>query len=634
MGKAAPLAVVWLVASALLVAAGSAAAGAASPAFPVTRTVDAGVTALPAPPIRSLDVVAFPSTNTGYAAGRGDLLATRDGGTRWTTLALPFSHVDALAFASPMQGWAGGPGTLAGTADGGRTWQMLAAPATGPFGLAAFAGGTLFAWAGAPGGFYRSLDGGRTWQALATPQPVGSACFINPATGFVAAPATAAAGATVWATRDAGETWSAVLHVTGASATEVTALGCAAPGTVWAVVAGGSSMSQTSYAVYASTDDAVVWQELAAVSTAGGGPAPGPGSPAAAAPETSPGPVALAGGESGYVLGHCQACDIGSWQAGGLGPRGTWTNGSSLPLDAASAALASPAPADLWVVSDAYGSGSAAPGVPVVLHSADAGQTWHVAWQGMADAPVGQMVMAGGGTVYGLGSVTDPSALFRSSDGGRLWRTLPDVPGSSDRIVRADGRVVWLSDIAPSGAERLWASLDGGGTWRQVRAPWASAAWFDAAFSGPVGCVGTVTVTYGGLQTFETTVNGGASWRVGVKARSPSLCLARRLDPTLVGPLTRALAQGLYPQAVSLVGRRDAWLLVASRSGMTLLSTLDGGRSFRHVVWPAGAGPLQSVTFVSARQGWVTAGNVLYETTDGGRRWQGVAQRPTAWLSP
>ncbi|HEX3822923.1 MAG TPA: YCF48-related protein [Mycobacteriales bacterium] len=77
----------------------------------------------PCPVISS---VHFYSPSAGVAVAGGKLLATRDGGSRWTRLRAP-SNVQSVCFTNSHEGWLGANGRIYRTINRGRVWAMMAA---------------------------------------------------------------------------------------------------------------------------------------------------------------------------------------------------------------------------------------------------------------------------------------------------------------------------------------------------------------------------------------------------------------------------------------------------------------------------------------------------------------------------
>jgi photosystem II stability/assembly factor-like uncharacterized protein len=124
--------------------------------------------------------VDFISTTTGWAVGLHELLATTDGGRTWNQRGEPSSPLRSVHFVSAFDGWgiAGGsdPQTVHGwlvphagaglvaTRDGGQTWQTIASPANPQTVCFSDVGQ---GWLGTNDGtVYASDDRGGTWRSV------------------------------------------------------------------------------------------------------------------------------------------------------------------------------------------------------------------------------------------------------------------------------------------------------------------------------------------------------------------------------------------------------------------------------------------------------------------------------------
>jgi photosystem II stability/assembly factor-like uncharacterized protein len=155
--------------------------------------------------------VQFPTAQIGFALSRRGVLATRDGGARWTHRGLrtTLAQVD---FLNGRVGW----------------------------GLAETAGGLQVV---------RTRDGGRTWKRRG--ERGHSVCFTTPAIGWVGQ------GRKVLFTHDGGATWQ--LQFTLAHRAGQAIVHCTPGGTVWALFTDGHAASHQAYAVYASFDGGAHW---------------------------------------------------------------------------------------------------------------------------------------------------------------------------------------------------------------------------------------------------------------------------------------------------------------------------------------------------------------------------------------
>ena len=244
-------------------------------------------------PLRSVAVVgnslAWASSVCESGAGsacRTQLLASRDGGRSWQTIA-PLGFV-ALDFVDAAHGWCvrdDRPATLEVTSDGGRTWSP---PPTQPCPTVAplAADGVSFVdrqhgWVACTGlgeagesdkAVVATDDGSRTWHVLASAYPVlgypapstgsipdsnalwGIAMRAN-GTGVIWMPLGGADG--TWRTADGGRTWTDIQM--GAHPGDFGALaGCLVDNRTWFLVLDTTGLDQ----VVRSTDAGRTWQPV------------------------------------------------------------------------------------------------------------------------------------------------------------------------------------------------------------------------------------------------------------------------------------------------------------------------------------------------------------------------------------
>ena len=137
--------------------------------------------------------VIFTDASNGWVFGEtGVVMATRDGGARWTRQSPPTKHLLlGGAFFDSSRLWLVGAGaTIIHTSNSGATWQtaMVRDEARGRFNAASFVG-DRFGWAvGSSGRIFSTNDGGRTWfaQRSNVETDLLDVKFINPAEGWAA----------------------------------------------------------------------------------------------------------------------------------------------------------------------------------------------------------------------------------------------------------------------------------------------------------------------------------------------------------------------------------------------------------------------------------------------------------------
>ncbi|MNI60275.1 hypothetical protein D3C73_1154750 [compost metagenome] len=139
---------------------------------------------------------------------------------------------------------------------------------------------------------------------------------------------------------------------------------------VYALLYGGTGMSQTSYSLYASSNQGKSWTRVIAQETAGGGPAPGSGTALVKKGPASgkPGNMQLVGNSTAYLVGYSPAGEqvaVGRTATGGK----QWSN---LPAIAGYEGMISfPASQAGWMAVRGENSSS-------LYSTDDGGKTWNV----------------------------------------------------------------------------------------------------------------------------------------------------------------------------------------------------------------------------------------------------------------
>jgi photosystem II stability/assembly factor-like uncharacterized protein len=262
----------------------------------------------PQPRVDGLDAVAFPSTSRGWAAGRGAIIATTDGGATWTQQYIGRADIRSLVFADEQHGWAVASDSLLRTADGGATWS----PAGEPEGLvltsvaftSAEEGWGVAAPAdevGAPvlGAVVRTDDGGSSWSVV-KPAAADSICTSG-------GELVAGAGSKVLDSTDGGATWSTLLDAgTGPAEQWFTAtVQCPDLQSIWVLFEGGAAAGSQGYAAYTTADAGVGWQPVVvSPMLVGSDPAFTNVTPL----DAYPGPFSAVSASEAVFLGQCPAC--------------------------------------------------------------------------------------------------------------------------------------------------------------------------------------------------------------------------------------------------------------------------------------------------------------------------------------
>ncbi|WP_054944074.1 WD40/YVTN/BNR-like repeat-containing protein [Paenibacillus ihuae] len=254
--------------------------------------------------------IQFLSGDTGRAAGSGFMIGTSDGGCHFQKIYEGQWNFRQITFPDNVHGWAlasvkeGSDAYLIATADGGSTWKRISETAVGferiEFKDSKHGFGYVRAFT------YYTEDGGLSWSQIKTPANTRGAEFSSRSNGWavVVAPGE---GYRVMKTTDGGSTWKLALKSAFAYPEygQVYARG----DQVYALLYGGSGMSQTSYSLYASGNQGKSWTRVIAQETAGGGPAPGSGSALLKKGPASgrPGNMQLAGSSTAFLAGFSPA---------------------------------------------------------------------------------------------------------------------------------------------------------------------------------------------------------------------------------------------------------------------------------------------------------------------------------------
>jgi photosystem II stability/assembly factor-like uncharacterized protein len=277
--------------------------------------------------------ISFLSANTGRAVGNGFMIGTSDGGCHFQEIYQGQWNFKQISFPDNVHGWAlasvgeGPANYLITTTDGGSTWKNLSGTAVAFDRIGFTDSRNGFAYSRTS--TYTTKDGGLNWSKVPTPANTRGAYFSNRSNGWaiVVAPGT---GYRLMKTTDGGFTWKLSLKAAfdGPEGGQIYAKG----NQVYAVLYGGTGMSQTSYSLYASGDKGGVWNRVIAQTTAGGGPAPGSGpaqfkfGPASG----KPGDLELVGNNTAFLVGFSPAAEqvaVGRSEHGGK----QWSNWKSIP---------------------------------------------------------------------------------------------------------------------------------------------------------------------------------------------------------------------------------------------------------------------------------------------------------------
>ncbi|HVA91788.1 MAG TPA: YCF48-related protein [Chloroflexota bacterium] len=330
-------------------------------------------------PTPNLTAVDFVDAQHGWVGGNG-IFATTDGGRHWTRQYAGSTAVAGIAFGDRTHGWAWSdtyakPSLLLHTTDGGAHWapQRSSQPVSSLQAVGA-QGGYAVLGVGPGGVLVRTVDGGSHWHAVGTPRPVTSACFTDPAHGW----AVEVQGDTVLSTSNGGRTWSQRLSA-GSDFQYGGQIACTGSQNAWALLYGGVGMNQMSYSLFHTADGGAHWRAVVALTSAGGGPAPGnpTGVPRGADGEGAR--LDAVSANTAFLVSGCPPCgDAGQTYLGSTHDGGhTWHTSPAIPhLNFSLTGISFTSAQQGWLAGTVFLSLSAGARAGMLLTTSDGGGAW------------------------------------------------------------------------------------------------------------------------------------------------------------------------------------------------------------------------------------------------------------------
>lgn len=591
--------------------------------------------------------VAQTSLRTGNPIpGTASLLATTDGGRKWTVVAKGQGTILGLSFLNAMQGFVleSGQGGLEflSTADGGQTLSAISQPpgksqdATMRFTSAQVgilvAGATLDVTA----------DGGRTWTATqmeipaASPNGPGTVLppnFLTPSQGYLSL------NGGIYETTDSGRQWQQVYTLP----TSLNGIGGdAAAGPVY------FATPKLGYAalnipncwaggcpdvIVRTTDGGARWTPVSGEMQ---GTLPGLGAPMTG----PPGGIGqmVAWGAKTVAVADMQGVSLSqdggvTWQganyaagSGGYEPPPSllsYTPGAGLLAAGNCLCLMQMAPQQGWrqdwpaplptaqvqFVTKNIGFALQLAPIPVVLETTDGGRTWHPTRQPPAQAP-SLLAFANRrqGWVTSVGQVPE---ILATADAGLHWKAIDYAYPRSVQLF-SDGQGLALTQPSDFSAPlRLYGTRNGGKTFTALRLPGSFPQGGVVSFATPsVGFAGgTLSAPNNGELRLYGTVDGGQTW--------VAINLPTQLPVNALNQLTADPQGDLWMQVTLRVsGSPRQMLYVRLPDGQWQTIRLS------NVIFLYGP---QSLSAVSAKDAWMLTSIGLYRTTDGGRTWKNLA---------
>lgn len=266
-----------------------------------------------------------------------------------------------------------------------------------------------------------------------------------------------------------------------------------------------------------------------------------------------------------------------------------------------------------------------------VLRSDDGGETWSAAGLG------GERVTAIAADPTAPGAAwagTEPSALYRSADGGRTWeraRGLVDLPSSSEWSFPPRPETHHVRWIAPHPHEsgRLWlaveagalvATSDGGGTWRD-RVPGGPYDTHEVAIHPER----PETLRIAAGDGYCESGDGGDTWRWPEEGLEAGYLRSVAVDPGDPDVVVVSAASGAH--SAYAAGRSDGRLY--RREGDADWERVTDG-------WPEQPETIAPLLTGGAAAGelWAADERGVHRSANGGRSWAPAAtfRRTPAWL--
>jgi photosystem II stability/assembly factor-like uncharacterized protein len=274
------------------------------------------------------------------------------------------------------------------------------------------------------------------------------------------------------------------------------------------------------------------------------------------------------------------------------------------------------------------GSSADNPGHGAIATSKDGGLSWS---SRNLDSPSLNGVAARGSTVIVTAdcvTATGPDCVWRSSDGGASFVSLPGVP----RLVRpalADERTGWMMTPQVRGqGTTLWDTYDAGNTWGQTTPECDLAA----------GINSTVSLSFPSVNEGWTACVG--TYSDGLETRAIVRSSATGSTRETMAEVGGSAATGSLPgegelQGVSMRADGSGWLWTTNQFWVTK----DAGKTWTQVAassGPQGGGQIVAAVAAGPAGGFAIVGSdsaaAMSVTHDDGASWSPVSSFPAAAL--
>ena len=281
-------------------------------------------------------------------------------------------------------------------------------------------------------------------------------------------------------------------------------------------------------------------------------------------------------------------------------------------------------------------------------------------WSTVAGTVVGGRFESVGFVDDAMGlAVNSEGRIWKTGDGGENWTPMAQISavrprewnfGSSDQVKLADESRAWIIETFT-----IWRTDDGGSTWRQVfseadlEKSGQPVSFFslnrDTAWN--VTSKGQIYLTRDAGNHWDAVhigdnvnakevffINQQVGWVLGFSGVSPYSTLYRSEDAGKKWTGSALPIPNAVIESVSFVSEREGW--VAGRiwtgdqknSEGVLLHTKDGGKSWQRLQLPQPERFFYGVHFSDLQHGWLIANNNVYLTDDSGNNWRSVLSLP------
>lgn len=233
-------------------------------------------------------------------------------------------------------------------------------------------------------------------------------------------------------------------------------------------------------------------------------------------------------------------------------------------------------------------------------------------------------------------SADPPNQIFHTIDGGRTWRSPTPVPmfqaygnstpysvgGELHFVDALDGWLMIGVGAAGSMEVDVHRTTDGGQTWVKVAHTTTGDERSGLPFGGDKAGITFLNTTTGWITgydlgewiSFYVTHDGGHTWRQQKLPLPPQV--THHWDAFTKPPTFFSAQEGILPVFYGIKNKSHENIAV-------FYATRDGGTHWTYTtpVPVSTKDPYRAQSFADANHGWVSDGDALHLTRDGGRRW-------------